>query len=198
MDRYRNYQELARNETAFSIEYLDRDSDVTIIAPHGGNIEPNTSEIAALIAGDDYNLFCFNGFKSDNNRKLHITSHRFDHDQALSLTAKASFVIAVHGCTINRPIIYLGGLDAGLIAAISRHLNICNISNSRGNQRFAGTHPHNICNRGLRGRGVQLEISRGVRDSGSARGETAAAVRSAITELQRNRERQGSYLSHNC
>ena len=46
--------------TEYCITHVEQDS-ITIIAPHGGNIEPHTSEIAALIAADTHNLFCFNG-----------------------------------------------------------------------------------------------------------------------------------------
>lgn len=196
MDRYRNFKELAQNETAFSIDCLDRGSDITIIAPHGGNIEPHTTEIATLIAGDEYNLYCFNGFKNNSNRDLHITSHRFDHNRALRLIGKAAVVIAIHGCTGRPSIIYLGGLDTRLINAISYRLNLSQISNTTEDHRYKGAHPENICNRGRRKQGVQLEISRGVRDSEAARLKTAAAVRLAVATIKK-RERQGSCLSRN-
>ena len=118
-DRYRNFEELSSCESGFGVQVRDRASEVTILAPHGGRIEPNTSEVAALIAGDYYNLFCFNGLKENDNRDLHITSHRFDHPQALSLVSTSSYVVAVHGCTVNKPVVYLGGLDEQLINQIS-------------------------------------------------------------------------------
>ena len=194
MDRYPNFKALAASETAFRIDCHDRGSDVTILAPHGGNIEPHTTEIAASIAGSDYNLFCFNGYKDGSNRDLHITSHRFDHDLALSLVSEALFVIAVHGCAVAAPLVYLGGLDTGLIDLISHHLQLSRITTYGDDPHYAGRHPQNICNRGYRKQGVQLEISRGIRDSNKARTRTAAAVRSAIRDMK-SRERQGSYLS---
>ncbi|MGI9536986.1 MAG: poly-gamma-glutamate hydrolase family protein [Desulfocapsaceae bacterium] len=187
-DRYRKFEELSRYESEFSVDVQDRTSDVTILAPHGGRIEPSTSEVAALIAGDDYNLFCFNGLKDNDNRDLHITSHRFDHPQALSLVSKSSYVIAVHGCTVNKSFIYLGGLDKEVIRQISYELENHQIDNEWGNYRFRGTHRHNICNRGRFKRGVQLELSRGVRDSGSAHIKIGLAVKSAIATLKNNRE----------
>jgi phage replication-related protein YjqB (UPF0714/DUF867 family) len=180
MDRYRSFEELNIHETEFRVVSYNRDSEVTIVAPHAGNIEPNTAEIAALIAGSDYNLFCFIGSKENSNRDLHITSHNFDHHGALELIKPASRVIAVHGCTVREPFVYLGGLDRTLIEQIGRQLKIREISCESGNRRFGGTHRNNICNRGLRKRGVQLEISRGLRDSSTAHAEIAAAVRAAI------------------
>jgi phage replication-related protein YjqB (UPF0714/DUF867 family) len=51
---------------------------VAIIAPHGGKIEPGTSEIAAAIAGDDYSLYRFQGLRDRPREELHITSAKFD------------------------------------------------------------------------------------------------------------------------
>lgn len=196
MDLYRNFLELDGSETEFRIESVDRASEVTVIAPHGGNIEPNTCEIATLIAADDYNLFCFNGHKSSNNRDLHITSHRFDHHQAVDLIGRAAMVIAIHGCMVHKPVAYLGGLDSELIQEIDYQLSLHQIASERENRRFRGVHPDNICNRGKGNGGVQLEISRGLRDNGAAHLAIASAVRSAIVNIKRKRERQGSRLSH--
>ena len=184
MDKYQNFEELSRNESDFRVEVCDRSSDVTIIAPHGGRIEPNSSEIAALIAGETYNFFSFNGLKPDRNHELHITSHRFDHPQALELVGKSRYVIAVHGCTVHRPVAYLGGLDRGLIDRISRELSRSQIDNQLCPPRFRGTHRDNICNRSRFGRGVQLELSRGIRDQEPTRRAVATAVRAAIAQLQ--------------
>jgi phage replication-related protein YjqB (UPF0714/DUF867 family) len=194
MDRYRNFQDLAANESAFCIDYHDRGSDVTICAPHGGNIEPHTSQIARMISGNIYNLYCLNGDKSGSNKDLHITSHRFDDDRALQLLSKAAIVITIHGCTEKKEIVYCGGLDTPLIETISLYLREERIYAVSDDPRYAGKHPDNLCNRGLRRRGVQLEISRGIRDDLTARQKTAAAVRSAIRDYK-DRERQGSYLS---
>ena len=181
VDKYQNFAELSRHEREFQVVALDRGSEVTIIAPHGGRIEPNTSEVAALIAADRYNLFCFNGLKQEDNRDLHLTSHKFDHPQALALVSTSRYVVAVHGCTLSTPMVYLGGLDIDLIEQISRQLSALGIAHESTVQRLRGTHQHNICNRGREHRGVQLELSRGVRDSETARHEVASAVRSVLS-----------------
>ncbi|MBT8328884.1 MAG: poly-gamma-glutamate hydrolase family protein [Desulfofustis sp.] len=194
MDKYKNFKELDSQESEYRIEVLDRASEVTIIAPHGGRIEPHTAEIAALIAGDHYNLFCFHGLKQDDNYDLHITSHKFDHPRALELVCKARYVIAVHGCTVIEPVAYLGGLDTELIEQIGMELTTLGVPAECNSERFCGTHHHNICNRGKLKRGVQLELSRAIRDRETVRNKVGTAVRSALTQIK-NRERQGSYLS---
>ncbi|MCG6930844.1 MAG: poly-gamma-glutamate hydrolase family protein [Desulfofustis sp.] len=187
MDRYKNFSELAAHESAYHIRFVDRNCEVTVIAPHGGRIEPNTSEIAALIAADDCNLFCFNGLKAGSNRDLHITSHRFDHPRALALARKAATVVAVHGCMHTDPIVHLGGLDAELIERTRRRLHACNIVVEPAIRRYAGINPENLCNRGTRRKGMQIEVSRPLRDSPAAHIAIATAVRSALQKQNNGR-----------
>lgn len=187
MDRYTNFRDLAASETAFETICRDRSSDVTVIAPHGGRIEPNTTEIALLIAADDYNLFCFNGLKQGCNRDLHITSHRFNQPEALALVRKSSVVVTVHGCMHVEPVIYVGGLDTDLIEKTCRQLSTRNINHENNAERYAGVNPENICNRGLRGKGMQIEVSRPLRNSPAAHQNIATAVRSALWEINNGR-----------
>lgn len=187
MEPYNNFNELAAHETEFEVICCDRGSDVSIIAPHGGRIEPNTTEIACLIAGDYYNLFCFNGLKKKNNRYLHITSHRFDHPQALALAQTSSTVITVHGCTIIDPVIYAGGLDTDLIYETCRQLSSVNLNSEYDAHRYAGVSPDNLCNRGTRRKGMQLEVSRVLRDSPAAHEKIASAVRLALMAKRNGR-----------
>ncbi len=182
MDTYSSFRELKAVETEYCITHVDRGSDVTIIAPHGGNIEPHTSEIAALIAADNHNLFCFNGLRQRNNRLLHITSHNYDEKQALALVQASATVISVHGCTRKEAIIFVGGRDDELKQRIAAALNRAGIPAVACNQqaKHGGLHPDNICNRGLSGKGVQLEISRRLRDSPQAWHNIAAAIGEAL------------------
>ena len=80
-DRYSSFVELQDHETLdedYTLSFRDAGSRVTIIAPHGGKIEPRTSDLVRRIAGEDYNFYCFEGIKEKDNACLHITSHRFD------------------------------------------------------------------------------------------------------------------------
>ena len=62
----------------FSVRYKDRDSAYAIIAPHGGGIEPGTTELAEAIARNDFSFYTFEGKKRTSNRDLHLTATRFD------------------------------------------------------------------------------------------------------------------------
>ena len=182
MDKYLDFNTLVRNETEFHIECWDRDAEVSILAPHGGGIEPHTSEIAHLIAGNDCNCYCFNGTKNDNNHTLRIASHRYDEPTALALIKKSETVITIHGCREKRAFIHIGGLDRELGEKIETCLNEvaipCRMCPPQ--SPFGGINPANICNLGRSGKGVQLEISRELRDAAPAWKIIAEAVRKAL------------------
>ncbi len=188
MDTYSNFNELKSSEMKWSITLENRRSPISILAPHGGNIEPHTSEIAAMVAADRYNLFCFNGLKQDNNQALHITSHNYDEQQALSLVQDSLLVITIHGCTHSDPMVFIGGLHNQIKKEIAHSLERFKIPATicdRGSA-YGGQHPDNICNRGQIGRGIQLEISRPLRDTPQAWYTIALAIREALAPLSKD------------
>ena len=159
------------------------ESGVLIVAPHGGSIENGTTELADLIAGTDYSLFAFNGLKPrGRNRELHITSHNFDHPGCIALAARHAVVLAVHGCKGESSQIYAGGLDDELSALLSATLEAAGLLVAATGHKYPGRNPLNICNRGARGRGAQLEFTHDLR-SPSARNLIAPIVRGAIAEF---------------
>jgi phage replication-related protein YjqB (UPF0714/DUF867 family) len=182
-DRYASYAELSASE----IEGRDYrrvivrklTSAIAVIAPHGGGIERWTSEIARAIAGDDFNLYLFEGIKSKNNRDLHITSRRFDEPRCLGLVAECDVVVAVHGCIADDERVLLGGLDATLKTEIAQALFDVGLTVETDGHRFPAVDKNNICNRGRTGRGIQLEIS-GVLRCGSKALKVVQAVRGAL------------------
>jgi phage replication-related protein YjqB (UPF0714/DUF867 family) len=168
MDKYSDFKTLAANETLnqdFRIQIQDLGSNITIAAPHGGLIEPGTSLIAKLIAGNTFNYYCFEGIKEKNNQDLHITSHRFDEPTASDLISSSDIIIAIHACTDKEQIIYFGGRFKELASHIQNSIEKFNIRISKEKNRFPGTHPFNICNKGRKKKGVQIEFSRGIRDN---------------------------------
>ncbi|MFN3348778.1 poly-gamma-glutamate hydrolase family protein [Pseudorhodoplanes sp.] len=189
-DRYANFAALSQHEREnfdYLIEVAARDSRVAVIAPHGGFIEPNTTPIARRIAGNDLSFYSFTGLRPGRpHAHLHITSHRFDEPRCLDLVARSDIVITVHGMVgIDDPwLVYLGGLQTRLRERLRKSLTEAGFAARFDAQRYPGTHPSNICNRGRSGRGVQLELPRHLRDRLAADsgllGAFSAAIRAAI------------------
>lgn len=120
-DKYRNFDDLRAHEREgndFVIRLESAHAAVAIIAPHGGRIEPGTSEVAAAIAGADYNLYSFEGSKSSANGDLHITSTNFDEKRCEDMIAGCDIVIAVHGLAGDQEKVDVDGLDQTLRNAI--------------------------------------------------------------------------------
>lgn len=185
-DTYKSFDELTSQEELnrdYKIWVSDVGSPITVMAPHGGRIEPRTSYIARKIARHKFNCYCFEGIKAENNGCLHITSHNFDEPQALELIARSQTVVTVHACTDKESRVFLGGLDKKLISAIAARLKAEGIVRARTNQRYPGLNPDNICNRGTARKGAQLEVSRGLRDDLKQVDLLAAAIHAALTGL---------------
>ena len=162
----------------------DAGSRVTIIAPHGGKIEPRTSDLAERVSGDNYNYYCFEGIKDKDNACLHITSHRFDEPGGVDLVSKSRVVVAVHACTGTAGLVHIGGLNQELGRMIADELQGRAITVSSDHPRFQGANPDNICNRGSTGAGVQLEITRDLRDDLQKLETIARAVRAALLNYE--------------
>ncbi len=168
-DRYLSFRELAASEREgldFRVTLRDRGSRTAIVAPHGGSIEPGTSEIASAVAGDDLSFYAFEGLKPCRNRDLHITSPHFDEPRCLALLAAAGRVVTIHGKAGDGEEVCLGGRDAATRDRVRRVLTACGFTAvDHSAPGLQGREPLNICNRGNSGAGVQLEIARGLRRS---------------------------------
>lgn len=165
---YKSFAELSaveKNGLAFRLQVKDRKTNCVIIAPHGGGIEPGTTEIASAIAGWSYSLYTFDGIRLNGNELLHITSTLFDEPKCLSLIGSADHVLAIHGCEGAEHIVFVGGLHLEWGDRIIATLREAGFETVRATSQFVGTQPENICNRGKSGRGIQLEISEGLRRS---------------------------------
>ena len=166
---YRSFGELRSRESEgedYQVRSHRRDERVLIMAPHGGKTEPMTSEIAEAIAKDDYSFYSFEGLKAEGNSALHIESHLFDEPRALEAAERADLVVTVHGQLDDREeFIMIGGLNVDLRSEIKRQLEAGGFHTRPPTEGLQGIDPENICNRGRWKGGVQLEISRKVRDS---------------------------------
>lgn len=170
-DKYPNFAALAANERA-GIDYQVRARRAgpafAVIAPHGGGIEPGTSELADAIAGGDVSFYSFEGLKPSGNSDLHITSTRFDEPICLALLGHSSVAITLHGehSDAGGAVVFIGGRDRDLGARIDGALTECGFEvREHDDPDLQGTDKRNICNRGTSGAGVQLELSRAVRET---------------------------------
>ncbi len=135
-----------------------------LVAPHGGAIEPGTSEVAVSVAEDWYSYYLFEGMRAHHNQALHITSVNFDEPTWLSLVRSAQIVVTIHGEKSSSEVIYIGGQHAAAIAAVRAALEPAGFQvREHEDVLLSGRDKRNICNKGICGKGVQLELSRGLR-----------------------------------
>jgi phage replication-related protein YjqB (UPF0714/DUF867 family) len=168
MDLYRNFAELVASEgegVDFAVRLWRREAARTVVlAPHGGGIEPGSSEVARQIAGGELSLAVFEGLKSRGNGRLHITSTNFDEPRCMELVRAAEYVVAIHGEKSDRDVTFVGGRDAALGERIRAALESGGFAvEVHVSAELQGTATANICNRGRRGQGVQLELGAGLR-----------------------------------
>lgn len=165
-DKYRKFADLAKSEK-LGVDFRPR-SEVravatAIVAPHGGGIEFGTSEIAEAIADADLSFYAFEGIKAQDNRQLHITSTNFDEPSCLALVRGSEHVITIHGEESEDPFVILGGSDKATVQRLSESLQQGGFPVKTNVNGLQGRETKNICNRGRKGAGVQIEISKGVR-----------------------------------
>ncbi len=163
--RYDNFAHLSGSEELvhYRVVHIQRSSQILIMTPHGGGIEPGTSEMVRGLAGEEFSCYCFEGTKRTGNDGLHITSTRFDEPLGVAMVAQAEVVVAVHGYGGSRAKVFLGGLHEELAQEFIRTFQQAGFAAETGLGRISGRSPHNICNRGRTGKGVQIEISEGLR-----------------------------------
>lgn len=106
----------------YAIECRSGPSGVAVLAPHGGCIEPTTSEIARAVAGAEHGLFCFEGrLKKNSFGELHVTSSHYDEPRCRELVAASRFVVAIHGLK-QGDTVDVGGLNDALQEDLVRQL----------------------------------------------------------------------------
>jgi phage replication-related protein YjqB (UPF0714/DUF867 family) len=164
-EKYKNYKELKEGEKKdrdYQILFRRGVSGIAVMAPHGGGIEPGTSEIADRIAGDEHSFYSFEGLKQKGSFDLHITSTLFDEPVGISIAMDSTSIVALHGCIEKESVVYIGGRDTILKDKIRLALAEAGFWVQE-NSIYPGMDPMNICNRSRLERGVQLEISIGLR-----------------------------------
>jgi phage replication-related protein YjqB (UPF0714/DUF867 family) len=182
----------------FRISFGDSKLDqCLLVVPHGGGIEPGSSEIMRAVADmGGWAWYEFAGYlRQANKAELHIDSTSFDEPTLVGLLPRTAFVVSCHGCDdASEAIVYVGGLwqagrDAFLTAinaSCDDHgIKAIDASDGRVPVHLKGFDPANLTNRGKFQEGVQLEFSRQARNvlfppdaSREARGKRSARLRS--------------------
>jgi len=198
-DTYRSFRELQESEREgkdWTREHVDRGSRILLLAPHGGWIEPLTTELAKAMAGGEFSFYSFVGLKRGGNERLHLTSHRFDDPVALEAVTKADRVLAIHGeRSRHGAFVMVGGRWDEMKAALSRALQRAGFLVLAPREGLGGRHRRNICNRGRLGDGGQLEVSEGLREhflqNAASQGAFVGAVRGVLLTLEEALGREG-------
>ena len=164
---YKNYSHLAKFESEnidYRIELKDNNTNILVIAPHGGKIEFYTSEITrALATNINSSYYIFEGCKESKNFSLHLTSTIFDEPRAMELINKSNYIITIHGFASDKEIIHLGGKSKNLKNIFYSSLYKLGYKVVRNSEKYPGLDRKNICNKGKNGKGLQIEFSSAIR-----------------------------------
>ena len=167
MDHYQNFEQLRQDNREgqdYAVEVREGVSGIGVMAPHGGAIEPGTATIADAVASSDHSYYAFKGLLLGGNNRLHISSVRFDEPRALNLVERSHTIITIHGCVGDESVVYVGGRDDILKQRLIDRFSEARICAQESPVPWMrGVHPSNLCNRGTRRRGVQLEITAALR-----------------------------------
>lgn len=169
MDVYKTFGDLQQNEQEgadYRIRWRSGSSGIAVLSIHGGEIEPGTTRIANAIAGWEHSFYAFEGIKSAGNLGLHITSTQFDEPKAMEMVCRSDIILSIHGSAETESLVHMGGLDEALKGRIIAELRSAGFAVLESEDlSYGGTDRKNICNLCGRGMGVQLEISRGLRET---------------------------------
>lgn len=112
---FNSFSELVLNcelNLDYRVQVTDRGAKVTIISIHGGAIEPLTTELAAVIAGAEYNLYDLAGLRAGDSRQLRIPVARFDEVRLFTLLRRSQVAVSIDGVPGLDPVVHLGGGNA--------------------------------------------------------------------------------------
>lgn len=177
---YDSYKQLKNNEAQneddeekrhedYEINYEERDSDISVVAIHGGSIEAGTSEVAEGLADRmDLSYYLFEGIKSKQNGTLHLDSKHFDEPIGRNLAQNSLTTLSIHGYHRdqgNESVIYLGGRNETYKEIIHDSLEEHGFQVKDAPYHLGGRNVNNIVNDNQLNAGVQLELSVQLRKS---------------------------------
>jgi phage replication-related protein YjqB (UPF0714/DUF867 family) len=162
VDQYRSFEELAgreRESVDYQVRVHARHSSVAVFAPHGGKIEPGTSELAEYIAGEDFSFYALEGLRSGNNGRLSLPLDRFDEPECAKLLGRCGLAIVIQAIPGKNREVNLAGGNAVLREQLAGVLSAAGFEVLDDD---CLVNPAELCNRP--GPGVRLEVSKKLRD----------------------------------
>ncbi|NLG29254.1 MAG: hypothetical protein GX557_15195 [Chloroflexi bacterium] len=190
---YQSFAELVLN-TVKGVDYdvvvAKREAAATIVAIHGGAIEPPTGELACEIAGADHNLYVLRGLRAERAAEMRIPVNRFDEIRLRALLEHSQEAVALQGVDGSLPIVHLGGRNQALKRALAEALAAEGFAVGAPASAGAAHDPTRYYNLPTYG-GVQVELTRALRgelrpgDAPGARWDAfVRAIRAGIEAYQ--------------
>jgi phage replication-related protein YjqB (UPF0714/DUF867 family) len=161
-DQYRSFEDLAvreRESVDYQIRVHARQSLIAILAPHGGKIEPGTSELAEYIAREDFSFYAFEGIRSGNNGRLSLPLDRFEEPECARLLSRCGLAVVIQAILGKNREVKLAGAHVTLREQLGGVLRAAGFEVLDDD---CPINPLELCNRS--GPGVRIEVSRKLRD----------------------------------
>ena len=207
----------ANNEFVERLEDNGTHTGLIVIAPHGGDIEPQTDEqaerVASRLAAKGVSLWRCKGFKAGRRRRCSLAHHldrnsrgEFPHLNSV-ISRGFTYAVAFHGFNdpeVRADILIGGAAPASLKQEIETAIkgaiagSDITVRIASADEKFGGDSPRNIVNRLTAGgaNGIQIEQTRRARSShGEAIADavaTSTSASSVFTRTPSDRRRTGA------
>ncbi|WP_369042224.1 poly-gamma-glutamate hydrolase family protein [Streptomyces sp. Midd1] len=138
------------------------------IAIHGGAIEPPTSQLAVYCAGATGAYYSFEALSDLTAGSLSLSATTFDEPFCQVNVANATRAVSFRGVEDqreNEEVAYLSGLDDVLVALVGQELVTAGFLVDTPPLRFEGSDPQNIVNTTRLRAGVQIDLTRSLRQT---------------------------------
>lgn len=154
------------NPAQFWVETRTASLRLAVFAQHGGMVEPGTDICAAHIAGNDLSFHtvvsCRAVWEVEKEGGRLIPSPVHHHPDSIILARKCQTIISIrgrHACHNRTGEVCVDGLDSALVASLNESLAAAGFVVHDAPPESPAQQPDDICNRGQRLRGVELDIS---------------------------------------
>ena len=147
----------ARKDKDYRIKAIDERAGATIIAIHGGGIEPLTGELATAIAGKEHNLYVLEGIRPADNEELRVPVARFQEMRLQALVRRSEVALSIEGISGRRHMVHLGGRNRRLKRLLEAHLAQAGLEIAGPATPGPAHDPTRFYNQAAAG-GVQLEL----------------------------------------